>query len=53
MRVAHLFCEMLYRLRVVGLTEDNSYDFAISQTELAEALGFTTVHTGQGGKKRT
>lgn len=43
MRVAHLFCEMLYRLRVVGLTEDNSYDFAISQTELADALGFTTV----------
>lgn len=43
-RVAHLFCEMFYRLRVVGLTEDTSYNFPITQAELAEALGFTSVH---------
>ena len=43
-RVAHLFCEMFYRLRVVHLTDESSYGFPVTQTELSEALGFTPVH---------
>ncbi len=46
-RVAHLFCEMFYRLRVVGLTQGTSYRFPITQTELAQALGFTHIHVNR------
>lgn len=46
-RVAHLFCEMFYRLRVVGLTQGTSYPFPITQTELAQALGFTHIHVNR------
>ena len=43
-RIAHLFCEMFYRLRVVGMTDGNSYHFPVSQADLAEATGFTSIH---------
>jgi len=43
-RIAHLLCEMGQRLQAVGLTQDGSYDLPVTQTELADALGLTTVH---------
>jgi CRP-like cAMP-binding protein len=43
-RAAHLFCELFVRLKVVGLTDGNSYAFPISQTDLADVLGLSTVH---------
>jgi DNA-binding transcriptional regulator LsrR (DeoR family) len=43
-RTAHLFYEMLVRYRIVGLAEDNSFDFPITQSELADATGMTAVH---------
>ena len=43
-RVAHLFCELFVRLRIVGLTQDTSYDLKLTQTDLAEALGQPAVH---------
>jgi CRP-like cAMP-binding protein len=46
-RIAHLFCEMLVRLRAVGLVEDYAYDLPISQAELGDALGITTVHVNR------
>ncbi len=46
-RVAHLFCEMFYRLRIVGLTKDTSYSFPVTQTELGQALGFTPIHVNR------
>lgn len=46
-RVAHLFCELLYRVRVVGLAEGTGFAFPVSQVELGEALGFTPVHTNR------
>jgi CRP-like cAMP-binding protein len=46
-RIAHLFCEMFYRYRVVGMTRGTSFDFPVSQANLAEAVGFTTVHTNR------
>ena len=38
-RMAHLFCELLYRFRAVGLNEGNSCILPLTQVELAETLG--------------
>jgi len=43
-RVAHLFCEMLARLSLVGLADGDSYELKLTQTDLAECLGLTAVH---------
>jgi CRP-like cAMP-binding protein len=46
-RMAHLFCELFLRLEVVGLTNENSYDFPLTQRELSECLGLTVVHANR------
>jgi CRP-like cAMP-binding protein len=46
-RMAHLFCELLVRLEIVGLTQGNSYDFPLTQIELSESLGLTSVHVNR------
>ncbi|NUR44753.1 MAG: Crp/Fnr family transcriptional regulator [Sphingomonas sp.] len=46
-RMAHLFCEMYVRLEMVGLTRGDSYDLPISQQELGEMLGITSVHSNR------
>lgn len=46
-RMAHLFCEMFIRLEIVGLTRGLSYDLPISQQELGEMLGITSVHANR------
>jgi CRP-like cAMP-binding protein len=46
-RIAHLLSEMWLRLQAVGLTQDSSYDLPVTQTELADALGLTTVHVNR------
>ena len=54
-RMAHLFCEILERLKVVELTDGDSYDFPLTQQEFGECLGLTAVHvnrTLQGLRKR-
>ena len=43
-RMAHLLCELFYRLRAVGLTDGNTCPLPLSQVELASALGQSTVH---------
>lgn len=43
-RVSHLLCELFIRLRSVGLTEDDNCAFPITQAELADATGLSTVH---------
>jgi CRP-like cAMP-binding protein len=43
-RLAHLFVELFYRLRAVGLARDNTIDFPLTQNDLAEATGVTSVH---------
>jgi CRP-like cAMP-binding protein len=45
--MAHLFCELLVRLDIVGLAEDNSFEFPLTQLELSECLGLTAVHTNR------
>jgi len=46
-RMAHLFCEILERLKVVGLADNDSYDFPLTQQELGECLGLTAVHVNR------
>jgi CRP-like cAMP-binding protein len=46
-RMAHVLCELLVRLRAVGLVEDHVCDLPITQSEFADALGFTTVHVNR------
>ena len=43
-RVAHLICEMLIRYRIIGEATDNSFPFPLTQDELADATGMTTVY---------
>ncbi|UCI06312.1 Crp/Fnr family transcriptional regulator [Mesorhizobium sp. B1-1-8] len=46
-RVAHLFCELFIRLRTAGQTRGKSCDFPVTQTELADATGMSTVHVNR------
>jgi CRP-like cAMP-binding protein len=46
-RMAHLLCEMRVRLSMVGLVEDETFDLPITQTELADAIGASTVHVNR------
>lgn len=43
-RVAHLLCELLVRLRTMGLAEGHVCDVPITQAEFGDALGVSTVH---------
>jgi CRP-like cAMP-binding protein len=43
-RLAHLFYEMLIRYRIVGLAHDYSFDFPVTQADLADATGLSVVH---------
>jgi CRP-like cAMP-binding protein len=46
-RITHLFCEILVRMRAVGLVRDHTCDFPLTQTEIGDALGITTVHVNR------
>ena len=46
-RIAHLFCEMTARLTAVDLVEGNRVPLPITQTELGDALGLSTVHVNR------
>lgn len=46
-RLSHLLCELVHRLRAVGLADDNRCDIPLTQTDLAEATGMTPVHVNR------
>lgn len=46
-RAAHLLCEMFLRLRAVGLVQDNTCEFPLTQTEIADTLALSTVHVNR------
>ena len=46
-RAAHLLCEFALRLEVAGLGERDNYELPMSQEQLADALGITSVHTNR------
>lgn len=46
-RLAHLLCEVVLRLRAIGLAPTSSCAFPFTQTELGEATGMTAVHVNR------
>jgi CRP-like cAMP-binding protein len=46
-RMAHVLCELVTRLRTVGLVEDHACDLPITQVEFADAIGVTPVHVNR------
>ncbi|WP_407523584.1 Crp/Fnr family transcriptional regulator [Methylobacterium oryzisoli] len=45
--MAHLFCELLVRLRIVGLAVGSSYELPLTQADLADAVGVSAVHVNR------
>lgn len=43
-RLAHLFCELHTRLGAVGLTDGNTCPMPLTQNDLGDAMGQTSVH---------
>lgn len=46
-RIAHLLVETFLRLKSIGLTQGDSCDFPLTQTDLADACGLTAVHVNR------
>jgi CRP-like cAMP-binding protein len=46
-RVAHLLCELALRLKVAGLGEQTNYEVPLTQEQLADATGMTSVHVNR------
>ena len=46
-RAAHLLCEFALRLEAAGLGERCNYRLPMTQEQLADALGLTSVHTNR------
>jgi CRP-like cAMP-binding protein len=50
-RIAHILCELLVRLRLVGLAEESGYALPLTQADLADVTGLTSVHVNRMLKK--
>lgn len=46
-RVAHLLCEAMARLELVGLADGKVCDFPLTQIDLGEATGLSSVHVNR------
>ncbi|MGZ8997512.1 MAG: Crp/Fnr family transcriptional regulator [Allosphingosinicella sp.] len=46
-RIAHLMCELFLRLGVVGLAGPDRFKLALTQAELADATGLTSIHVNR------
>jgi CRP-like cAMP-binding protein len=46
-RIAHLFCELLVRLKVVGLAGEDSCALPLRQTDVADTTGLSNVHVNR------
>ena len=46
-RVAYILCELVWRQRAVGMGEDHAVRLPFTQTDLADMLGLTSVHTNR------
>jgi CRP-like cAMP-binding protein len=46
-RVAHLLCEFSLRMKVAGLGEQTNYELPMTQDQLADATGMTSVHVNR------
>src|ERR1700719_2771301 len=46
-RVAYILCELVWRQRSIGIAEDHAILLPFTQTDLADILGLTPVHTNR------
>ncbi len=46
-RLAHLFCELYYRLEAVGLARDFTCELPVRQSEIADTLALSAVHVNR------
>lgn len=46
-RLAHLFCELYYRLEAAGLARDMSCELPVRQSEIADTLALSAVHVNR------
>jgi len=46
-RIAHLLCELALRLKQINAEHDGQLDFPVTQEQLADATGLTSVHTNR------
>jgi CRP-like cAMP-binding protein len=46
-RIAHLFCELFLRFKAVGLTNGPGFRLPVTQAEIGDALGLSTVHVNR------
>jgi CRP-like cAMP-binding protein len=46
-RIAHLLCELLLRLQVVGLASADRYALPLTQLDLADTTGLSNVHVNR------
>jgi CRP-like cAMP-binding protein len=46
-RIAHLLCEIWFRLKSVGLSHDHVFDLPLTQGDLGDATGLTIVHVNR------
>lgn len=46
-RIAHLFCELFMRLKSAGLASGNSCEMPLTQVELGDATGLSSVHVNR------
>jgi CRP-like cAMP-binding protein len=46
-RIAHLLCELSARMDAVGIGEEGTYPFMLSQRDIADVGGLTSVHVNR------
>ena len=46
-RLAHFFCEWNRRLQAVGLADEEGCELPLTQVELADTVGLSTVHVNR------
>lgn len=51
-RIGHHLCELWHRMKIMNLVdEDNQFDLPVTQEELGDALGLTSVHVNRTMKR--
>ena len=46
-RLAHLLCELMVRLERVGFVESSTYELPLTQQDLGDTLGLTSIHVNR------
>ena len=49
-RLAHFFCEMHLRMKIIGGVTDDTFELPVSQSQLADTVGLSLVHVNKSLK---